>query len=97
MWKIVIAATAIALASTAAQAQPQCNERDSVIKVLGSKYQEEPVAIGVSSSGKLFEVLAAKDGTTWTIISTTPQRWTCVVAAGESWHSVQEVIDGPEA
>ena len=29
-----------------------------MIKVLGTKYREQPVAIGLSSGGKLIEVLA---------------------------------------
>ena len=92
MWKIVIAAAAIALTSTAAQAQLQCNKRDSVIKALGAKYREQPVAIGVSNGGKLVEVLSTKDGATWTIIATTPKGWSCLIAAGESWYSAEKAL-----
>ena len=68
-----------------AQAAPQCNTRDVVHDLLAKKYSETVVAIGVANNGGLVEVLATGDGATWSIIITTPQGMSCLVAAGEGW------------
>ncbi len=84
-----------ALFPTAATAQQVCNERDSVLSALAKKYQEQPVAIGVTDTGGLVEVLATADGKTWTIILTTPRGMSCLLASGEGWRKVEH--EGPEA
>ncbi len=55
---------------------------------LAQKYQEVPVAIGVTNRGGLVEVLTTGDGKTWTIIISTPDGQSCLVAAGEGWRAV---------
>ena len=72
------------LASPAA-AQPQCTFHDKALKHLAERYQETPVAAGMTNSGVLVEVLATSDGGTWSIIVTRPDGWACLVAAGEGW------------
>ncbi|MEM7172894.1 MAG: hypothetical protein AAF530_22220 [Pseudomonadota bacterium] len=85
MWKTLVLGTALALISTSATAAPQCDQRDSVIKLLSNKYKEAPVAIGVTNTGGLVEVLSTGNGSTWSIIVTTPNGMSCLVAAGEGW------------
>jgi len=65
--------------------QPQCNERDNVLELLAKKYQEIPIAAGVTNTGGLVEVLNDPKTGTWTIIVSTPQGMSCLVAAGEGW------------
>ena len=70
----------------------QCDQRDDVLELLARKYQEVPVAAGVTNGGGgLVEVLTDARGDTWTIIVTTPQGLSCLVAAGEGWRTVQPV------
>ena len=98
MWKVLaLSAGIVALATSTATAQPKCDARDSVVKHLASKYKENPVAIGVTNSGGLVEVLSTKNGTTWTIIVTTPQGMSCLVAAGEGWRNKAQLALEPEA
>lgn len=99
MWKILALSAGLALVSnsTAATAQPQCDQRDSVLKVLQQKYKEAPVALGVTHNGGLVEVLSTGNGTTWSIIVTTPQGMSCLVAAGEGWRAMDQVAADPEA
>lgn len=80
------------------QQRPECNERDNVLGLLGKKYGETVSAIGVTNTGGLVEVLNdPKDGS-WTIIMTTPQGMSCLVAAGEGWRTMEEIKDdGPDA
>ena len=65
MWKILALSAGLAIASTStATAQPQCDQRDSVLQVLQQKYKEAPVALGVTHNGGLVEVLSTGNGTT---------------------------------
>ncbi len=81
-------AAALTMASAEAAVETPCNQRDSVIGHLAQKYQEVPVAIGVTNRGGLVEVLSTGDGKTWTIIVSTPDGTSCLIAAGEGWRSV---------
>ncbi len=72
------------------QSQTQlCGQRASVIGRLAEKYREAPVAIGVTSTGGMVEVLTTSDGTTWTIIMSNPNGTSCLVAAGEGWRALR--------
>ncbi len=84
-----------AIANPLAAQNPQCNERDSVLELLAKKYQESPTAIGVTNTGGLIEILTSAKTSTWTIIITTPQGMSCLVAAGEGWRNLEQ-INAPE-
>ncbi len=86
-----------ALVASTAMAQPQCNERENVLELLAKKYQETPIAAGVTNTGGLVEVLTDTKGGTWTIIVTTPQGMSCLVAAGEGWRNMEQIALDPEA
>ena len=55
------------------------------------------MAFGVTANGGLLEVLTTKDGSTWTIILSTPRGLTCLTAAGEGWRRADRVLWGPPA
>lgn len=65
-----------------------CAERETVLKGL-SKYKEAPVSMGLTSNGMVLEILAAREGETWTIIFTRPDGVSCVVATGEYWRFLE--------
>ena len=69
-------------------AQSSCGPRDAMLELLHTNYNETAVAIGLASSGGVIEVLASADGRTWTIVLTTPDGTSCVVATGEAWIDV---------
>ena len=70
-------------------AAPQCDKRDKVLGMLAKKYREAPIAAGVTNTGGLVEVLTDHKGGTWTIIVTSPQGMSCLVAAGEGWRNMK--------
>ncbi len=74
------------------QLQLQCGVRAEVLEFLSQKFQEAPVAGGITTTGSLIEILTDPDGGTWTIIVTSPQGLSCVVSAGEDW---RELIPKP--
>ena len=83
------------LASPAVLAAPSCDERSDVLATLAKKYQEAPVAVGLTSSGGLVEILTTSDGSTWTIIVTTTDGVSCLVATGEGWRNIPFVMLDP--
>jgi hypothetical protein len=97
MWKTLALGAGLALVASAASAEPQCNDRDQVLQLLAKKYKESPIAAGVTNTGGLVEVLSDGKGGTWTIIVTTPQGVSCLVAAGEGWRTMEQVAVEPEA
>ncbi len=66
-----------------------CDQRASIIGLMAEKYGEAPVAIGVTNTGSIVEVLTTRDGTTWTIIVSNPNGTSCLIAAGESWRALR--------
>lgn len=86
-WKRMALAAAFAFLATNAAAQSPCNQRNEVIGHLAKKYGEVPVAVGVTNKGGLVEVLTTGGGTTWSIIVSTPDGTSCLVAAGEAWRT----------
>lgn len=67
-------------------AQPSnCGPHADLVKALSDKFGETPSATALTDAGGLLEVLAADDGSTWTILLSRPDGLSCVVAAGENW------------
>ncbi len=97
MWKTIAIVAGFTVTASAAAAQPQCNDRAHVLDLLAKKYKEAPIAAGVTNSGGLVEVLSDGKGGTWTIIVTTPQGMSCLVAAGEGWRNMELIALEPEA
>ncbi len=97
----LLAVGALPLGSGPAWAQgapAACGARDGLLNQLAQKYGEVPVAIGVTGGvggGALIELLTAKDGLTWTIILTSPQGLSCLIASGEGWRPLAPAPDGP--
>ena len=80
----------------AAAQQAACFEHGKLVEVLDGRYSEEPIAAGLDSGGKLLEIFATVDRATWTMIMTTPEGTSCIVAAGEQWLSRHKPLYDPE-
>jgi hypothetical protein len=87
---------AAAAVAPGASAQTLCGERQSFISHLGKNHHEATTAMGITSSGKVIEVLTSEKGT-WTIIVTNPDGRSCLIAAGEEWESVKRIAMDPNA
>ena len=96
---VLASGLAAGLTAAPAEATPAaCQQRDDVLKHLAGKYREAPVALGVTNTGGLVEVLSSGEDGTWTIIVTSPTGLSCLMAAGEGWRPLEEVLAGtPEA
>lgn len=79
----------LALVSLPAEAQSVTAPRAEIVKQLGDAYAEAPVAIGLTGNGSVIELFTTGDGSTWTIVITSPDGLSRVVASGESWMSTR--------
>jgi len=91
---LVLAAMMVSFKVTDASAQNACFERGALIKHLGGKFDEAPVAAGLAANGSVLEVFTSPDGITWTIVLTQPNGATCVMASGESWMGMPIPVKG---
>jgi hypothetical protein len=81
---------ALLMASPAlAQEPPQnnCGPRTKVIYKLANEYLEAPIAEGLApgSSIAVFEWWGNPEKMTWTVLRTTPDGTTCIVASGSGF------------
>lgn len=77
--------------------QQRCEDRVTVLRYLSHQYAEKPVAMGLARNGGLIEVLTSHDGGTFTIIVTSPDGRTCMVAAGEAWQPLAGQLAPPHS
>lgn len=77
-----------------AAAQMACGDRSDILTRLEGKYSEAPVAMGLSNTGGVIEVLSSPEGNTWTIIMTDPNGLSCLIAAGEYWEAAKKLAAG---
>lgn len=73
---------------------PLCGERSKILDQLSEKYSEQPIAMGLSLSGAIVELLKAPSNS-WTILLTRPEGPTCVLSAGEGWEKLPEITAIP--
>ena len=79
-------ALAIAVLSGQAQAHPiVCDARQTLTDKLSSRYDESTAALGLASNGFVFELMISEEMNTWTLLYTTPDGVSCIVATGEDW------------
>jgi hypothetical protein len=80
----------IAFGHSSARAQVACGPREELVKLLSNQYKESPVGIGLAQSGQVLEVFASSIGS-WSMVMTTTDGKTCIVAAGDNWEMVTKV------
>ena len=86
----------LAMAPTVAAApRPVCNDRTKFVHALASTHSESPVAMGLAASGSIVEILVSQTGS-WTILVTSPNGTSCVVAVGDYWEALKP-LPGPAA
>lgn len=84
----VLAAAALGLLASAAQAQQVCTMRADLVKMLGDKYKEQPSGQGLVGDRAMLEVYVSDKGT-FTIVSSYPNGVACIIAAGNSWEAME--------
>lgn len=85
----------IAFGATSADAQDfgspsGLSDRADIADFLERNYDETPVAAGLTADGELFEVFVSPDGASWTMIVTTPDGQSRVLAVGDAWLQIMK-------
>lgn len=73
-----------------------CHDYKQLAAVLGKRYGEAPVSLGLQTNGHMLQVFTSPDNGTWTVLSVAPSGIGCIVAAGQHWQSKPAAGD-PEA
>ena len=88
MWFATAAQAGAPTFSPAPVPRPQmvCDTHDSIVEMLGDKYGETWRGGGLAGPTAIFEIWASEATGTWTILKTTPNGFTCIMAVGDGWH-----------
>ncbi len=82
------------LAPSAARADPGavCAKRSEVVARLREGYGETRRAYGLERADAMYEVFASDGAGTWTIIVSSPDGVSCLVASGRNWSHASEAL-----
>ncbi len=89
------AAAALYLVSTtdvAAQNARHCAPREAVIDRLADGYGETRQSVGLGSNNAVVEIFASPETGSWTITVTMPGGLTCLIASGQSFETIEDVL-----
>ena len=78
-----------------ASAQQVCLTRDDAAKALSNRFEEVVVGRGLANSGRaMFELFLSEKGS-WTVVVSDPSGRSCIVASGENWQQLQQLVGDP--
>jgi hypothetical protein len=83
-----------AVAQDPAMPVSTCGEQAHVASYLRDTFEEVPVSLGLQADGRIIQIFATETTGSWTMVSTTVNGTSCIVAMGEAW---QALPSGPLA
>jgi hypothetical protein len=92
-----VVALSVSTVSDAPLAQTACGNRQAIARLLKENFAEVPTAIGLGRDGRVFEVFSAPEGITWTVVATSPQGQSCILADGRYWSQHATPVPGLES
>lgn len=85
----------IAVAFRAHSAPPEvCADTKALVAIMKQQHNETEAAYGLMPSGKLLRLFASADGKTWTVIFTSAEGLSCLIASGADWTAVGQAGRG---
>ena len=96
---LMMIATLVATGLSGPASAANCAPRDSVVDRLATKYGESRQSMGLGANNAVVEVFASSETGTWTITVTSVHGMTCLVASGQSFEALDEVlpVEGDDA
>ncbi|MEL7256866.1 MAG: hypothetical protein AAFN80_03365 [Pseudomonadota bacterium] len=88
----MITTTAIAVCLAGPSAASNCAPREMVVENLAAKYGESRQSMGLGANNAVVEVFASEETGTWTITVTSVHGITCMVASGQAFEELVEVL-----
>ncbi|WP_417513753.1 hypothetical protein [Minwuia sp.] len=87
MIRALTLAALVSAITVPAAAQFHCGSRTAILQIAKERYLEIPVALALAADQSVIEVLASRDGETFTLIRTDARGISCVLVTGESWQT----------
>jgi len=87
-----VALVAVSATGALAQNSNQCGPREVILAQLAARYGEARKAVGLAANNAVVELFANAESGTWTITGTLPSGVTCLIASGESFEALAEVL-----
>lgn len=78
-----------------AQSGQNCAPRQMVVDRLASKYGETRRSMGLGANNAVVEIFASEESGSWTITITSANGVTCLVASGQAFEELKEVLPTP--
>jgi hypothetical protein len=75
-----------------AQNARTCADREKIVARLAEKYGESRQALGLGAQGAMIEIFASETSGSWTITMTMPNGATCLMATGQAYETLAEVL-----
>jgi len=85
----------ILITTTAHSATAQCTNRAEFVAKLKEHYSEAPQNIGLMPNGSMIETFAHPETGTWTILITSPEGVSCMVASGTAYEIINTSTGQP--
>ena len=79
---------ALAFSASSAAAQTFCTITSDMLAGLATGYGEHVVGSGISG-GSLMQITANPETGTWTLLASTPDGTSCILAAGTDWSAAR--------
>ncbi|MDJ0825183.1 MAG: hypothetical protein QNJ16_06750 [Rhodobacter sp.] len=92
--KLIGLAMAAAMTTGAAQAYGSCGKREAIVKVLEANHGEVFAGGGIETATRIYEVWTSGADGSWTILMTTANGTSCVMASGTDWREGVVVPEG---
>lgn len=95
---LLFATAGMAVFSWPLSAQQVCGDHNAFVATLENTYGERRVSVGIAQNEmEIFEIFAAPDGSTWTILRTFGNGRSCVIASGRHYQKVEGPAEGDGA
>lgn len=88
---------AMILAVDHAIAQPTCADHDTIVARLVEHFGERRQSVGLDQDNALVEIFASMETGSWTMTMTRPGGLTCLVAAGQGFQHLRDVLPDVES
>lgn len=92
---LATALTAVAAATSGAQAQGPCLPHEDAVSKLAQSYGEQKVGLGMGPNGGMVYELYVGESGSWTILVTRPNGVSCIAASGDNWMTTPMLIGDP--
>ncbi len=91
----LIAASALFLSASSANAEQFCAPRDRAVIQLEKQFEELVFGQGLAANGKRMIELFVSEKGSWTVLVSDPNGRSCVMASGENWQGIKVLVGDP--